>query len=376
MKLSILLLVCALPAFPCTKWWVGGGSTTNWNATTPTNWSTSSGGAGNAAVPGTTDDVCFDANSGNPYTSIIAANITIKSIDCTGSNSGSTITLNSGTDLFVQVGGIKFVSTMAFVASASNSIVEMLGAAVNAQIDLTGQTLKELAFAGSGSWQLVSDANFDSSVGQFVVSQGTVTTNNHNITVGSVNISGASTRSLTLGSSTINVGATGTLWNATTTTGLTFNAGTSTINTTDQSSTGKTFVGGGLTYNNLNLGVGSGSISITGANTFNSLGVIASFAAGTVIFPASVTQTMTTFAITGASGKVITITSSSAGTQATLSKASGNVCSDFLSLKDSNATGGASWFAGAHSTNVSGNAGWTFTACPGGTNVTVPVVAE
>jgi hypothetical protein len=31
-------------------------------------------------------------------------------------------------------------------------------------------------------------------------------------------------------------------------------------------------------------------------------------------------------------------------------------------LKDNTATGGATFYAGANSTNVSGNTGWTFTA--------------
>jgi hypothetical protein len=39
---------------------------------------------------------------------------------------------------------------------------------------------------------------------------------------------------------------------------------------------------------------------------------------------------------------------------------------DYVSLKDSTATGGASFYAGANSTDVSGNTGWTFTAPPGG----------
>lgn len=44
----------------------------------------------------------------------------------------------------------------------------------------------------------------------------------------------------------------------------------------------------------------------------------------------------------------------------TLSKSSGTVDSDYLSLTNSVATGGATWYAGSHSTNVSGNTGWIF----------------
>ena len=47
------------------RYWVGGGSSVNWNATGNTNWAGSSGGAGNQAVPTSTDDVFFDTGSSN-----------------------------------------------------------------------------------------------------------------------------------------------------------------------------------------------------------------------------------------------------------------------------------------------------------------------
>jgi hypothetical protein len=60
----------------------------------------------------------------------------------------------------------------------------------------------------------------------------------------------------------------------------------------------------------------------------------------------------------------MTIVSNSAGNTNTLSIASGIVSCDFVSLKDSAAGGGASFYAGNHSTSVSGNSGWVFTAPP------------
>jgi hypothetical protein len=59
---------------------------------------------------------------------------------------------------------------------------------------------------------------------------------------------------------------------------------------------------------------------------------------------------------------LVTINSSSAGTQATLSKSGGTVSVGYLSIRDSNATGDATWNAGATSTNVSNNTGWLFSA--------------
>ncbi len=113
---------------------------------------------------------------------------------------------------------------------------------------------------------------------------------------------------------------------------------------------------GGFTANTSTVTLTTGTHAITGANTFYNLTINANNA---VTFPASTTQTISnTFSCTGTAGNVITIDSSSSGTQATLSKASGTVSCDYLSLKDSAATGGAEWHAGANSTQVSGVTGW------------------
>lgn len=49
-----------------TRYWVGGSGT--WDGDSTTNWSTSSGGAGGASNPSSTDDVVFDGNSGSSPT--------------------------------------------------------------------------------------------------------------------------------------------------------------------------------------------------------------------------------------------------------------------------------------------------------------------
>ena len=62
------------------RFWVGGGSSANWNATVNTNWSATSGGANNASVPGATDDVTFDgAGASGNTNATISAIITILS---------------------------------------------------------------------------------------------------------------------------------------------------------------------------------------------------------------------------------------------------------------------------------------------------------
>ncbi len=66
------------------RYWVGGHVTNNnWNQTGSgdTNWSTTSGGASGASVPGASDDVIFDANGDSNST--ISATITILSLTIT-----------------------------------------------------------------------------------------------------------------------------------------------------------------------------------------------------------------------------------------------------------------------------------------------------
>lgn len=86
-----------------------------------------------------------------------------------------------------------------------------------------------------------------------------------------------------------------------------------------------------------------------GANTF------------TESSPNAATVTITGELIRAGDGRV-TIISSSGGSAATLSKSNGVVSSNYLSVRDSTATGGAAWYAGTNSTNVSGNSGWLFTS--------------
>lgn len=58
----------------------------------------------------------------------------------------------------------------------------------------------------------------------------------------------------------------------------------------------------------------------------------------------------------------VSLVSSTPGTPAILSKASGDTACNYLTIQDSTATGGAAWYAGANSINISGNSGWIFGA--------------
>lgn len=82
------------------------------------------------------------------------------------------------------------------------------------------------------------------------------------------------------------------------------------------------------------------------------------------------TLTVNNFNLSGTAGALISIRSLTSGTRVFLSKTSGTVSCDYLSIQDCGAQGGATWYAGANSINVSNNTGWIFTAPPSAYNPT------
>jgi len=156
-------------------------------------------------------------------------------------------------------------------------------------------------------------------------------------------------------------------------------------------STAATLVFASSIYKNLTLSTsitvsGTGAFAIAGRNTqtitlagrtitnalsITSAGIVScadaltvsntlTFASGTLRLKNGVTSTITTFATSGTVQK--TLESTLAGSQATLSQASGIVNATFLTIKDINATGGATWNAFTTNNNVDAgnNLGWDF----------------
>ena len=115
------------------------------------------------------------------------------------------------------------------------------------------------------------------------------------------------------------------------------------------------------------VGGSSGTFAFTGGGSFPRIPSVYSAGTATITFASGTTTTITSpGADDFANGtSVVTIRSATGGSPATISKASGLVRGDYLSLQDLTATGGAVFSAGANSTNVSGNTGWTFTAAAG-----------
>lgn len=337
------------------RYWVGG--TGSWDATT-THWSATSGGAGGATVPTAADDVFFNsASNATAYTCTLTTAPICRSITVAGPASGN-----------VTIAGSVALSIAGSLSFPATGLTWTATSAITFNATTTGWTITTNGVA------LTNAITFNGAAGVWALGSAFTTSSTITLTNGSVNLAGftctcsslitaTGTKDLTFNAGTLAItGVTTTAFNNAVPTGFTTTAGTGTGIISMTGATAKTFVGGGSTYNcTLNQG-GAGALTITGANTFNN--ITNTINGTTVIFPASTTTTFNNFNINGVSGTLTTLNSSTAGTQATISKASGTVSVTYLSIKDIKTAGTTSWYAGINSTNVSNNTGWNFTGVP------------
>jgi hypothetical protein len=235
------------------RFWVGG--TGNWDAATTTHWSATTGGAGGASVPTTTDDVFFNANSGAGTVTVTSASIIINSLDMTGfaqtlagSAAISIATVTNGTSVVC-----KFAGTITWTGQLN------LDALSTATITLTSnaKTLSSIAMGNTAS----------TSTGTYVFADGLTVGTAATISLvrGTLHVSGAAdsstlthswglfasvngnTRSLFLGNASITITGTGTSWSTGST--ITLTPGTSTITFNNAAAGAIDF--GGKTFNSV-----------------------------------------------------------------------------------------------------------------------------
>ena len=300
--------------------------------------------------------ISFNITAGT-YILTISGAYTVKDFNFTGF-SGSVANLPSGT----IYGNLTLSTGLTLTAGTSGMT---FGATSGTKtITTNGKTLDfPLIFSGTGgAWQL-QDALTMGSTRTLTQTNGTLDLNGKTLTTGTYTTA-AGTKNLTFNAGTLVISGSGTSLNNAVPTGFTTTAGTGVGVISMTSATAKSIQGGGSTYNcTLNQG-GAGALTINGTNTWSN--ITNTVQPATVTFQSSITHTFLNFNLSGTAGNLITINANVGGARATISKASGTVSCGYLSIQDSAATGGAAWYAGANSTNVSNNTGWIFTAPPGG----------
>ncbi|MEI6767218.1 MAG: T9SS type A sorting domain-containing protein, partial [Bacteroidota bacterium] len=362
-------------------YWIAG--TGNWSD--PLHWSLTSGGTPNGpgCIPGSSNNVYFDANSGftsvNKTVTVNVSSASCKDMDWTGSASSPVFTTTSGSNTLSVYGSLTLISGMTWsftgpVSFAATSTGKTITSA-NKQFQNT------VSFDGNGGgWTLMDGFTNPSSLTS--LNYGSLNTNGQTMNIYYFNTNNSNVRSLTLGSTLMQLSYCCGGAFSVNLTNLTLNAGTSTIRITTNSNspsidftssltdfsfynlefTGPNVTNGIInnntghicTFNNVSF---AGHGNINGNNKYNSL----TLGAGrTYIFQSSTTQTfLGSLNATGTSGQMIDIHTSTSGVQTTFTKASGCVVLDYILLKDNKALGGANWYTGSHSTNVGNNNGWT-----------------
>lgn len=330
------------------RYFVGGGSSTNWDAVTPTNWSATDGGGNDASVPASGDDVFFKSAADCVHNVNTADLNSFNMTGYTGTFSGNKYIIvapTTGTVTVLVAGTWTHTGTFA---------LEPIGIATVINFTSGGKTIGKISnWFGTGTGT-VEQQDALAITSTFTVYEGTWNTNGFSVSclgvvlVASCNLFNCTNSTITCSTSGWNCAAA-----ALTATG-------STINVTGTSQ----FTGGNKTYNIVTFS--GDSILITGSNTFATLNVNTAGLATGLKFLINSTQTVTNFATNGSVGNLAKIISSSAGSHFHLTTGSAQISVDYMSIKDSVANQANVWYAGANSTDVSGNSGWIFTAPPSG----------
>jgi len=359
------------------RFWVGGTGT--WNASSTANWSATTGGASGASAPTSADAVFFDANSGSGTcttasgSACAAATLNSATLNlvlganhtCSGLFTLTLGALDLNNNIFTSTGLSSLVANARSIAFGTGKIqltgsaFTVVGVTTSTNLTVTGSKLIEATYAGAVGTRVFSMASAttgtEANVFNLLISAGSdaVTITNNRI-LGSLDTTGfAGTLSANscsyfgnfLISPTVTIGTT-------TQVSLIATSGTKTITTS-----GKTF-DFALIFNGIG-GTWAFQDALTQGSTRNF-----TITNGTVELKNNVTSTVGIFSTTDTNQKFLQ--STTPGSQATLSQASGTVNASYLTIKDINATGGATWNAFVDQNNVdAGNVdGWNFGISP------------
>jgi hypothetical protein len=288
-----------------TRYWVGGSG--NWDATSTTNWSASSGGGSGASAPTSADNVIFDTNS-NIVTGIFTVTVTGTSAGPANCLDFSTISLDGAMTLTMGAtaeldvyGSLTLPATNFTWSGTSGASLVFKSTTTGKTITTNGVTLTGMGvtFNGvGGTWVLQDNFTIPSNC-TTTLTAGTLDFNGKTLSTGTFSSSNSNVRGLKFDSAgTLQLTGSGaSTYDGATSTNMTITGmNTGLINCT--SSSAKTFAGGGLYYPKLTQS-GTGTMTITGNNTFYDINNLVQ--PTTFTFTAGSTTTFNNFSINGTS---------------------------------------------------------------------------
>lgn len=312
---------------------------------TTSNWSTAARWTSRVPLP--QDNVSIPSGTGTVTVDMprIGASVTFAGFTGTVTTAAGTITL---------YGSFTASSGMTLTFNGNNNF----NGRGTHTITSAGKTGYGPIVINSGTYSL-SDALLLSTNSAFTIANSaTFNTNSFSISFGQGTVGANTTTNWGTSTVTMMLTAVSTLFGA----GGTFSAASATFVVATASASARTFAGGGKTFGDLRLpGGGAGAFTITSANTFNRIytdgaGVVA------IVLPGSATTTLISGAGLNNGTNVVTFTASAGS--ATISKSTGILSWNYVSLTNIPSTGGATFYAGANSTDGGGNTGWIFATGP------------
>lgn len=361
-------------------YWVGG--TGNWNDTG--HWALSSGGAPGECQPAKQDNVFFDANSFSQSgdTVYVSPNLGVycNNMNIAGIPSATVLKSNTGNT------GIKVYGSVSMPAELDpyDILLEMMSNNTGNTISTGGNNLTGISFVGSGEWSLLGPLD----IFHFSGGSGVVNTGNFAINSGDINLGGnitinagssvitalgfyVSNASVVLNTSDADLIITSPVLSLQMN-GYDFHAITFTDNANTQGNFSCDYLTAMGEFRNINSSITTGYAKFS-----DNVKLEYAFVCDTVEFdnPGKLVE-FENFTVNnemicnGNSGFPIQLEGFNGG--GTLTKSSGQLCIDYVLLRNVTATGGALFFAGNNSVDLGGNSGWAFVSCVTATSVVWP----
>ncbi len=326
-------------------YWVGNGG--DWTDFT-NHWATTSGGSTfHTDYPGRNDNVFFDANSFTALGETVTLDLEVdcNDMDWTGVTNAPTLSQAFGLRLNIYGSAV-------FTDEVNKNVYS---------VDLEGSGTHSLTYGETGRFTVL--AIFGS--GDFTFQDSVSVGLDLQLWDGTLNLNGNSlhtSRDINLIDATLNAGSSHIYCDdfdfSNSSSSPIFNEGTSSVHVLEKIDIAST-TNRSLSFYNLIL---DGTVEVEGSNTIENLTIKEG---SNISFEESTTTAVSgDLLLNGTKVSPISISSTFAGTQATLSKATGTVNSTYLILQDIEATGGAT-FNATETIDNGNNTGWMITGLTG-----------
>jgi hypothetical protein len=345
--------------FPAAKTAYRVGTNTSWAGSS--SWALTSGGTGsNDNFPLAQDTAIINEDTALTGTLTLAI-YNIGALDCSARTTGITLNHNATVTRYGSY-------TLGSGVTVSNNSIQTFSGRGTMDFTSAGKTITfPITVDAPGGTFRLGDA-FNSS-NTITHTQGTFDANDYNLTCTTFASSNSNTRTITMGSGLWTLSGTGNVWNvgSGTSTNLTLNKNTADILLSNTSTGDRTFSGGNSpSYNKLTIGGATG----TSALTFNGVASVTELAstktvAHTIIFGSFGSfGSIDTWSVTGTSGNVVTVNSTTVGIRRTFTLTNVTSGIDYLAVQDIGELSGNKFYVGANSTDNGNNSNVIFTDPP------------